>query len=387
MTTPQARRSLLTLLSMVTIDLIGFGVVIPILPFYAEAYGASATVLGVLLTSYAAMQFLFAPLWGRFSDRFGRRRTMLLTLAGTGLALTFLGFASSLWGLFAARILGGVFAANVSVATAYITDLTPEEERTRWMGLIGAAFGVGFLLGPGLGGALAPLGYAVPIRVAAVLAGVNWIYAFFVLREPERHRPRDGEHGASSLTALGQVEVRRLCVACFIFTCAVSQLETVFAFFMMDRFGYDARHVAFILVAMALIMAVIQGGLIRSLAHRFGERRLLLCGGILLAGAFAAVPWARPVSVLMIPLAISAVGRAIAHPSMLSLVSSAADEDHRGTVMGSFQASASLARVFGPVVAGLLYDRHLALPFLVASLLMAVVVVLTTRLRPRLRNF
>ena len=373
MPTPNTKASLWTLLSVVVIDLIGFGVVIPILPFYAKSYGASATVLGVLLTSYAAMQFFFAPVWGRISDRFGRRPVMLFTIAGTGLALLALGLAPSLAWLFAARILGGAFGANISVATAYIADLAGPEERTKWMGLIGAAFGVGFVLGPAIGGILAPLGYHVPMLVAAALAFFNLIYAAARLQEPPQ-RTEVAERDAPDLALLKRSTVRRLCLAFFVFTFAVSQLETVFAFFMLDRFGYDAHQVAYVLVLMAVVMVAIQGGGIRPLAKRFGERRLLLTGGLLLCLSFAAVPWSRPVSVLLIPLLVASVGRAIAHPAMLSLVSAAADESSRGSVMGTFQSSASLARVAGPIAAGALYDVSQGAPFLLASILMVAVI-------------
>ncbi|MCH9646616.1 MAG: MFS transporter [Deltaproteobacteria bacterium] len=367
------KASLWTLLSVVVLDLIGFGVVIPILPFYAKSYGASATVLGVLLTSYAAMQFLFAPVWGRLSDRIGRRPVMLFTIAGTGVALLGLGLAPSLAWLFAARILGGAFGANISVATAYIADLAHPDERTKWMGMIGAAFGVGFVLGPAIGGILAPLGYHVPMLVAAGLALVNLIYAAVRLEEPPQ-RTEITERDTPDLALLKRSTVRRLCLAYFVFTFAVSQLETVFAFFMLDRFGYDAHQVAYVLVLMAIVMVLIQGGGIRPLAKRFGERRLLLAGGVLLCGSFAAVPWAQPVAILLIPLLVASVGRAIAHPAMLSLVSGAADESSRGAVMGTFQSSASLARVAGPVAAGALYDISGGAPFLLGSVLMAIVV-------------
>ncbi len=367
---PDAPRSaLLTLFSIVVVDLVGFGVVIPILPFLAESFGASATVLGVLLTSYAGMQFLFAPVWGRISDRIGRRPVMLVTIAGTSLALLALGFAESLVWLFIARLLGGLFSANVSVATAYVADLTEGSERTRWMGLIGVAFALGFILGPALGGLLAPYGYHVPMLAAAALAAVNFFYGLAVLREPPAHRSEKRAAAALRLPPTGTA--RKLCGAYFVFTFGVSQLETVFAFFMIDAFAYGAREVAYILVMMALVMAAVQGGAIRRLAIAFGERRLLLAGAMLLAMAFAAVPWMPTVALLLVPLAVAAVGRALCHPSLLGLVSATTTAEDRGLVMGMFQSSASLARVLGPLAAGALYDFYYAAPYLLASALMA----------------
>ena len=371
------RSSLLTLFSIVVIDLVGFGVVIPILPYLAESFGASATVLGVLLTCYSGMQFLFAPLWGRISDRTGRRPVMLVTIAGTSLALLALGLAPSLFWLFVARLFGGVFSANISVATAYVGDLTEGPERTRWMGLIGAAFGIGFILGPTIGGLLAPYGYRVPMFVAAGLAAVNFVYGLVTLREPSVHKT--GERSAA-LQLPPPGTVRKLCVASFVFTFGVSQLETVFAFFMIDAFNYDAREVAYILVLMALVMAVFQGGAIRPLVTRFGERWLILAGSLLLAVSFVVVPWMPTVALLFIPLAVASVGRALVYPSLLGLVSVAANPEERGLVMGAFQSSASLARVFGPLSAGVLYDAYIAAPYLLAGTLMVPVFAIATGL-------
>ena len=361
-----SKATLLTLFSIVVIDLVGFGVVIPILPYLARSFEANATVLGVLLTCYSAMQFVFAPIWGRISDRIGRRPVMLITIAGTSLALLALGLADSLFGLFVARLLGGLFSANISVATAYIGDLTEGPERTRWMGLIGAAFGIGFVLGPAIGGLLAPYGYHVPMLTAAAMAAVNFVYGLVTLREPPAHQA--SKRAALQLPAPGTV--RKLCVASFVFTFGVSQLETVFAFFMIDSFDYQAREVAYILVLMALVMAAIQGGAIRRLATRFGERWLILAGSVLLGLSFLAVPWMPTVALLLIPLVVASVGRALVYPALLGLVSVAAKPSERGLVMGAFQSSASLARVAGPLSAGALYDVYFASPFLLAGALM-----------------
>ncbi len=363
------RASLLTLFSIVAIDLIGFGIIIPILPYLAESFGASATVLGMLLTCYSGMQFLFAPVWGRISDRVGRRPVMLFTIAGTSLALLALGLAPSLFWLFVARLLGGLFSANVSVATAYVGDLTEGPERTRWMGLIGVAFAVGFILGPAIGGLLAPYGYQVPMLAAAGLAALNFAYGLVSLREPPALATT--KRPATPLRLPPPGAVRKLCLASFVFTFGVSQLETVFAFFMIDRFSYQAREVAYILVMMAVIMAAVQGGAIRRLAERFGERRLILGGSALLAASFAAVPWMPTVALLLVPLAVASIGRALVYPSMLGLVSVEAAPGERGLVMGAFQSSASLARVLGPLAAGALYDVYAASPFLLAGVLMA----------------
>jgi multidrug resistance protein len=344
---------------------------VPVLPFWATELGASPTVLGLLLTVYAAAQFVCAPLCGRLSDRVGRRPVMLATIAGTAASLLLLGLAHSLPLLFVARTLAGAFAANIGVASAYIADVTPPEERTRWMGMLGASFGVGFVLGPAIGGGLSLLGYQAPMLAAAALAACNVVYAALTLREPEGRASAFEE--ADRAAALRQPLVRRLCVANFAFTVAVNQLETLFALFMMHRFHYDASQVAVLLVAMAVLMGGIQGGGMKGLAARFGERSLVAAGSVLLAAGFFALPPVHSVGLLVVPLSLCAVGRAVLQPSLMSLVSVAAGARQRGTVMGAFQASASLARVAGPVAAGLLYDLSAPAPFVLAGVLVAFV--------------
>jgi len=375
------KATLPVLFAIIVLDLVAFGIVIPVLPFYADEFGANAFTLGLLLTSHAAMQALFAPLWGRLADRVGRRPVMLCTIAGTSAALVVLGLAGSLAVLFVARLLSGIFAANISVATAYIGDVTEESERTRWMGMVGASFGVGFLVGPAIGGILAPFGYSVPMLVAAGLAAANFVFGAVVLEEPPSHRPVSGER--VRIRVLENARVRNLCATYFLFTFAVTQLETVFAYYMKDTFGYDVPQVAWILVLMALVMASIQGGAIRRLAARFGETTLVVFGVALMGVCFAAMPWPGAVGLLLLPLVGSAMGRAVSQPSMLGLVSFETTHTTRGAVMGVFQASASAARVVGPLAAGALYDWERPAPFLLASLLMAFALATANALRRR----
>ena len=366
------RAALPVLFSVVVLDLIGFGILMPILPFLADHYGASGTLLGLLFSVYAAAQFVCAPLWGRLSDRIGRRPVMLVTIAGTALALALVALAPSLVWLFVARALGGAFAANVSVATAYVADVTDESERTRWMGMIGASFAVGFTLGPALGALLAPLGMSAPLWAAAGLGAANLVWALARLREPERHAAPAPE-GTDRRTLLRDPVVRRLCLANLAFSAAVTQLETVFAYLVKDRFDFDAVRFGVLLVAMAIVMGGIQGGGMKALSARYRERSLVMTGSVLLAIAFAALPAAPTVAVLVVPLVLAAVGRAILQPSLMSMASMAGPVSERGAVMGTFQSAASLARVFGPAAAGVLYDTASAAPFLLAAGLVAVV--------------
>lgn len=369
-TTERPNRSLLILFSVVVLDLIGFGVVMPILPFYAQQFGANATVLGLLLTSYSAMQFIFSSLWGKLSDRIGRKKVLLLTILGSAFSLALLGMANSLFMLFVGRILSGIFAANISVASAYVTDVTTEENRAKGMGMIGAAFGVGFLLGPALGGVLSKNGYHLPLLVASGLSGLNCLYAFFRLPEPAHHHKVE-ERIKTSL--LSNKAILKICLAYFVFTLGVTQLESTFAFFMKDRFAFDAMHVAYILAMMALIMIAIQGGLIRTLSQKYGENLLLVSGSLILSVAFFFVPKSPSVALLLLPLSLASVGRGISQPALMSLVSKKSPHHMRGSVMGTFQASASLGRVIGPALAGVMYDHWQASPYYFAGAMMIAV--------------
>lgn len=374
------RRGLAVLFAVVILDLIGFGIVMPVLPFWAREFGADAIAFGLLQSSYAVAQFVCAPLWGRLSDRVGRRPVLLGTIAGTALAMLATGLAPSLAWLFAARTLAGGFAANISVASAYIADVTPPAERTRFMGLLGASFGIGFVLGPAIGGLLAPYGHAVPMFFTAALAALNWGVAALRLAEPARHAASAGAR--RGLGPLRDPAVRAVVVANLVFSLAVTQLETFFAYLMIDRFGWEASRFAWILVAMALVMGGIQGGGMKALSARFAERRLVVGGVATLALGFAGVPLAPTVAMLLVALLFAAVGRAVAQPALLSLASQAARPEERGAVMGAFQSSASLARVVGPALGGVLYGIALPYPFWLASALL-VAVCLGARALPR----
>ncbi|MBW2244476.1 MAG: MFS transporter [Deltaproteobacteria bacterium] len=374
------KASLAILFSVVIVDLIGFGIVMPVLPYWASDFGADGWTYGLIQSSYALAQFVFAPLWGRLSDRLGRRPVMLVTILGTAISLAWLGFAESLAGLFAARILAGGFAANIGVASAYITDVTSDEDRTRWMGMLGASFGVGFTLGPAIGGVLAPYGYPVPMLAAAGLAALNFVFAMFALRDPP-HRSSP-ERTMGRLEVLRNPRVRHACIIYLFFSLAVTQLENMFPLYMKDAFHLDARSLGFLLVGMALVMGGVQGGGMRALAERYSERSLVMVGSAILAIGFLFLPLAPGIGWLLLPLTFSAVGRAISQPSLMSLTSFEASPEARGAVMTTFQSMASLARIFGPAAAGFLFDRNMAWPFWLAAALMVVVLVQSRGLRP-----
>ncbi len=367
------KKSLLIVFLVVFIDLLGFGMVIPILPYYAKSFGASATTLGWLMMCYSAMQFLFSPFWGNFSDKLGRRPILLTSILGIGLSMIVLGFAPSLFWLFVGRILAGFFGANISAASAYIADVTVPEKRAKGMGMIGAAFGLGFLFGPALGGLLSQWGYGTVAYVAAALSLSNFFFAFFFLREPsitreERKTHRNRLDKNTWVQILSNPKTGLAILLFFFVTMGFAQLETTFALLLLERFGLNAKYAGEILALMAFVMIFVQGGAIGKLVKNFGEARLVLAGTALMALALATASYSDHLRVFVAALLFQALGFAITNPSLSSLVSRNADADKQGSTLGTYQSAGSLARVIGPLLAGFLFDHFGSkLPFLCAS--------------------
>jgi MFS family permease len=348
---------------VVFIDLLGFGLVIPILPYYASQYGADAFKLGWLMAIYSLAQFLFAPAWGRLSDLFGRRPIIVLTVLGTAMAHGLVAWAPSLAWIFAGRLLAGLFGGNISTATAYIADVTTPENRAKGMGIIGAGFGLGFIFGPALGGILAKYGFGAPALAAAGLALLNAVAAAFLLPEPpltktQRSADRHKRFDTSAIRgALARPASRHVIVLFFIVTMAFTQMEACFALFMRDRFGFNAMQAGWLLAYMGVIMVLLQGGLIHRLVKKFGEAPLAMVGMTLMAGALVALSVSPSLGATYFAMTLIALGQGLNNPSLMSLVSKSAPPGETGAVMGVYQSAGSLARVFGPPLAGLLYDR------------------------------
>jgi predicted MFS family arabinose efflux permease len=387
---------LLSIFMVVFIDLIGFGIVIPILPYYGRAFGANAETLGWLMAVYSLMQFVVAPLWGRLSDRIGRRPVLLLSLFGTGLAQVLLGLASQfenpLFWLFFGRIFAGICAANISVAYAYVTDVTTPENRARGMGLIGAGFGLGFIIGPAIGGILSRYGYDAPMFAASALTFANLAVAWFKLREPiasheqrERSRlqRRWGLQQARSL--LGLERVGRPVLLFFLVTLAITQMEAIFAIFMSDRYGFGAEKAGILLAVMGLVMAFVQGGLIGRVSKRVPEIRLIAGGTFFSALALSLFALAASPSGVLAALTLMALSHGFVQPSLSSLASRGAPDEQRGATMGIFHSAGSLARVIGPPTAGLLYDRlGISSPFWMGAMILLLASTLALAVGPSL---
>lgn len=373
------RSSLLIIFLVVFIDLVGFGIVIPILPYYAESYHSTAYELGWLMAVYSLMQFLVSPLWGRLSDRIGRRPVLLFSILGTGASMALLGFASSLLWLFIGRTLAGICGANISTAYAYITDVTTEENRAKGMGIVGAAFGLGFIFGPAIGGVLSHYGFGVPMFAGAGLALLNFCFAYFKLEEPKLSVETRASHRSKRFdlevlrTALADPRTRYAIGLFFVVTFAVTQMETSFAIYMGALFGFNAQKAGLILALMGLIMVMVQGGLIGRLAKRFGEIRLITTGFLGCALGLLGFALSPTVGGVVASLSFMAFFHGTLHPSLSSVASMGAAPEKRGATMGVFQSAGSLARVLGPPCAGLAYDQiSPRSPFFVASIILTI---------------
>jgi predicted MFS family arabinose efflux permease len=357
-----ARSSVLRIVFLtVFIDLLGFGIVIPLLPLYAEKYRPSALAFGLLMSSYSAMQFLFAPLLGRLSDRFGRRPVILFSLAGTVLGYLLFAFARSLPMLFASRLLDGATGGNIGTAQAVIADTTSREERARGMGLVGMAFGLGFIFGPAIGGFTVALGESAPGLAAAALSFTALVWAYLKLPET---RPEGGAGARFSVfsfatlrRAFRRPEIGALMLLSFVTTTAFAMFESTFAQFLSARLGAGASTVAWFFVFVGVCSAVVQGVLVRRLVKRFGEGQLVVAGAILLVAGFLGLRVAASIPVLLLMIATIALGIGITTPTLSSLVSKRSAAAEQGEILGAYQSMGSLGRVFGPFGAENLYLR------------------------------
>ena len=372
---------LLVIFLTVFIDLLGFGIIIPLLPFYAEHFGASALMVGLLSTSFSLAQFLFAPFWGRLSDRIGRRPVILLGLLGSAVSYAFFAMATSLAALFAARTLAGIAGANVPTAQAFIADTTTPETRARGMGIIGAAFGLGFIFGPAIGGFLSQWGYAAPAWFAAALSLANFGAALVLLPESRPDHVRDASRpGRLEVVrrAIVQPHLPMVLLVYFLVVTSFASFEAMFALYTERRFGFTAATIGYMFAWVGVVLATVQGLLVGRVVKRLGEQVLIPAAILVLAIALGLVPFAGSVPVLAAACGLLACGMGFNSPSLLSAISRLADPRDQGSTLGVSQSLGSLARIIGPLWGGWVFDRlGIRYPFYTAAALMLVACVLS----------
>lgn len=372
---------------VIFIDFTGFGLVIPLLPFWAEHLGAGPLQIGLLLTIYALAQLIFTPMLGAVSDRAGRKPVVLISLLIEAGSFALTALAGSLPVLFAARAIGGLGASNVGSAQAVVTDVTPAASRAQAMGALGAAIGLGFVVGPALGGVLAPLGPALPFWAAMGVALVNALLVWRFLPET-RKRPATASigrsdkavakgatlHAPSVLFAgwertLRNPAVARLVTINLLYTIAFSGMETVFVLLTQRTFGWTAQQNGYLFAYIGVVIVVMQGGLVGPLVKRFGEHSLLIAGLLLLAIGLVTLPWSTTLALLLLALSLVAIGDGAVTPTVSTLLSFAGPAEAQGGTLGLAQGLAGFGRMVGPLVAGSLFALAVSWPFLLGGAL------------------
>ncbi|HSD21341.1 MAG TPA: MFS transporter [Anaeromyxobacter sp.] len=378
------RSALAILFVIVFIDLLGFGMVIPVMPLYAERLGASEAWTGLLSAGYSAMQFVFAPIWGRLSDRVGRRPVLLASIAMTAVAFAMYGLASTFALLLLSRLFAGAATANIAIARAFVADVTPPEGRARGMGIIGAAFGLGFVLGPAIGGFLSHWSLALPGFAAAGLAAANGIAAWFILPEPEHRfsvdrRPRF----AAMREEIARPGIRRLIAIYFITVLAFSAMEATYAFLAKQRYGLAESSVSYVFAYIGVLLVIVQGGLIGRLSRRFGEKPLLVAGLVLQAIALASLPFARTVPGLLVATAPLAIGAGLTQPALSALLSRFARAQDQGGTLGIGESAAAFGRIIGPEAGTWTFGQwSVAFPYVGGAALMALAAAVGVTVHP-----
>lgn len=369
MSTASSRWPLRILFLTIFIDLMGFGIVVPILAFVSKEYGASGMTLGLILGSFSLMQFLFSPVWGRLSDRIGRRPVLMISLFGNVLGFACFALASNVILLFATRIISGIASASIPAAQAYIADTTDETTRAKEMGRISLAFGLGLVLGPPLGGFLSSLGAGQHLRptvlpgvAAALMSSVALIMAIFAL--PESLKP-----GAASAHVRGSIfdqeswavlfrsrALRLSAGALAILMCTLASLSPILVLVGRDRYALTAREIGALMGLMGVVVIILQLGVLDRLSRRFGDVLTSMIGGVSLVIGLLLIPFAAARIVLAAAMCLAGVGQGLCHPALSAFLTKVAPPSHRGGILGVSSSMTALARVAGPALVGLAYD-------------------------------
>ncbi len=353
------------ILITVFIDMLGLGILIPVIPFVVREFSPSAFTVGLLSMSFAAFQFVATPILGRLSDQHGRRPLLLISLLGSAIGYVMFGMAGSLAMLFAARIIDGITGGNVSIAQAYIADVTKPEDRSKTFGLLGAAFGLGFIVGPAIGGTAAHFwGLSAPAFLAAGLAFSNTIFGFFVL--PETHpidKRRKADVSARSLNPIGGIvramrheHLGRIFVGIFVFNCAFSGLQSNFSLFALVRFHWGPQQAALLFSLIGIIGAITQAVIVRKLVQKFRDRSIAAVGLVLQTISYTLTAFVPKAWMLYPASAITSFGAGITTPTLTGIISNAVSETEQGVMMGTSQSVVALTRIVGPLWAGFSFD-------------------------------
>lgn len=368
MTATSNKSQLAIIFFTVFLYLVGFGVVIPIIPILSRNFGATALQTGLLLSVYSLMQFLFSPFWGRLSDRLGRRPILLFCLFGEGLSYILFAWARTLEWLFIARILAGFFGASLSTASAYISDITPKHERSKGMALIGAAFGLGFVVGPALGGGLAVWGHHInpaphfdtsyAAYWVSALCFANFAFGVKFLKESLSEKSESAEKKKRFSVMWHYLRVKTVGPLMAVFmlcSLAMSSMEATLILFMGEKFHWEVKQVSFGFAYIGLIIVFTQGFLVRRLLPKWGERKVLRLGLTLFALGLTAIAVSGSIAAMAVAMTLLSLGNGLSNPSILGSISLLTDAKEQGVTLGVTQSMASLGRIIGPALGGALY--------------------------------
>lgn len=374
------RREIIILFFSLFLVMVGFGIIIPILPFFVTRLNGNATALGFLMASYSLMQFFFAPFWGRLSDRIGRRPVLLIGLSGYGITFILFGLSTQLWMLFSARILSGMISsATLPTAMAYISDITASKDRAGGMGIMGAAMGLGMVFGPALGGWLGHYGFSLPFFVAGGLAILTLPFAWFFLTESLKEPGISTREGRRLSLEIFKNPQSPLFIVAFVVSFSMTIFESTFALFAAARVGFGPREMGLLFTILGVLGVIIQAGMIGRLVNRFGDAMVITAGIVISVIGFLLILFAPNAALIFVFTGIFSVGNSLLRPSISTLVTKTAREEEQGSAVGIMQSFDSLGRILGPVTGGIVFDFNINFPYLLGVMVLTAVLLFFKR--------
>lgn len=379
------KKALPVLFLVMFLVMVGFGIIIPVMPFYAEELGASPTELGLLMAVYSLMQLLFAPMWGRISDRVGRKPIIMTGILGLAISFFLMALSTELWMLFAARVIGGFLsAANMPTVMAYVADITSDEDRGKGMGIIGASVGLGFIFGPAIGGIFAKSNLNTPFYLAGAVSLITFLLVLFVLKESLTAEQRGASRGEGSPSLLKAFSgpVTALFILQLFVSLSLAGLEATFAYFAAEKARLGTVELGYIFMIMGLAGAIVQGGLVGRLTHKLGEGAVIQLGIVISAIGFALILMTSGFTTAALFLTVFGIGNGLIRPSVSSLLTKKSAAGH-GSTTGLLSSFDSLGRIAGPPLGGWLFSIAIGLPYISGIILSGIALILYRVYRAR----